>query len=79
MSRRKRLLQYLVIYPFFNVAGMAIGTALLFIVFSWTIEYAKVFFYISSAALIIIFYVLNFFTIVQALMSGNVEARNDDL
>ena len=70
MNRRKLLLQYLLIYPAYNVVGMAVSTVILYLLFSWSVDYAKSFFYGSSVVLVVIFYALNISTIFQMFVSG---------
>ena len=70
MNRRKLLLQYLLIYPAYNVVGMAVGTVILYLLFSWSVDYAKSFFYGSSVVLVVIFYALNISTVFQMFVSG---------
>ena len=71
MNRNRLLLKYLILYPMLNVVGMAVGTFALYFSFSWTVEYARAFFYVGAVFLIVIFYLLNFHIIFQAFFSGN--------
>ncbi|GAA77652.1 hypothetical protein P20495_0133 [Pseudoalteromonas sp. BSi20495] len=63
------LLQYLLIYPLYNVLGMVFGTAILYFLFSWSLEYAKAFFMVSSVFLVGVFYVLNFRAIISIMVT----------
>ena len=49
---------------------MAVGTVILYLLFSWSVDYAKSFFYGSSVVLVVIFYALNISTIFQMFVSG---------
>jgi hypothetical protein len=65
--KQKLLLQYLLIYPLYNVLGMALGATILAITLSWDFTFAKFFFLLSSGVLIFIFYILNIRIILDAV------------
>ena len=51
----KALLQYLLLYPLYNVIGIAAGSAFLYFLLGWSVSYGMAFFKVASIALVIIF------------------------
>ena len=69
LTKRKLLVQYLLLYPIYTVIALAALCGLLAIAFDWSFIYAKSFFLVSSIFLVILFYVMNFRAILQALLA----------
>ena len=75
LSNKKLLFQYLLLFPFYNVLGIAVGTGLLYLVFGWEYEYAISFFKVAALFLVLLFYVLNFRTLITAI-GGALKSEN---
>ncbi len=71
MGKQKLIWQYAIIFPLLNVIGIAAGTFLLYVAFDWEYAYAISFFKVAAIVLVVIFYVLNFRTLVSAITSRN--------
>ena len=68
-EKQKIIWQYAVFFPLLNVVGIGIGTLLLYMVFDWEYAYAISFFKVAAIALVVIFYLLNFRTLISAIFS----------
>lgn len=64
----KALLQYLLLYPLYNVIGIAAGSAFLYFLLGWSVSYGMAFFKVASIALVIIFYFLNIRILFEAIV-----------
>jgi hypothetical protein len=69
ITKRKLLLQYLLLYPIYTVIALAVLCGFLSIAYGWTYSYTKSFFLVSSIFLVVLFYILNFRAIIQALLT----------
>ena len=66
-SNKKLLFQYLLLFPFYNVIGIAIGSYILYLLFDWEKSYALAFFKVGAIFLVFLFYALNLRTLVNAI------------
>lgn len=69
ITKRKLLYQYLLLYPIYTVIALAVLCWFLSIAFGWSYCYTKSFFLVSSIFLVVLFYVMNFRAIIQALLT----------
>ncbi|RUO45624.1 hypothetical protein CWE23_06450 [Idiomarina aquatica] len=73
-SNKKLLFRYLLLFPIYNVVGIAVGSYVLYLLFGWEKSYAIAFFKVGAVFLVLLFYLLNIRTLITAI-SGTFSSK----